>query len=270
MVKFENQVALNKITRFVETTPLVIFLHCRHRDYFQKKLNRLLSLNDYIGNKESSKPTLEDFTIRLVKNNYVKKALLRKLSLNNSSSSLKDSKEDTFIPHDLIFSDTVQKSSNNFVNRDLPKAKKTNKDGDIKGDTFSHELRNDKVLLKEVQGTPKAKVAPLVKNKQFENENALFQGNRLIFTLKKISLLSVIKDLVEEENMHILGGVYENRVIDHNQIKRLIDNSENNFLYLRLNNKLKENLLLLTYRINLQYKIIALLKQKALKSVSLT
>ena len=270
MVKFENQVALNKITRFVETSLLVIFFHCPDRNYFQKKLNKLLFLNDYTRNKKNNRPTSEDFTIKLVKNNYVKKALLDakqnlKLGLNNCSSSFKDTQASTLTRSNLIFTNTVQESSKDFVNINLhlPKAKKIDE---------KHGAQNDKVSLGKLHFTQKAGrvITPVMKNKAFEHKNALFQGNRLILTLKKISLLNVIKDLIEDENIHILGGIYENCVIDHNQIKRLIDNSENNFLYLHLNNKLKENLLFFIYSLNPHYKMIALLKQKALKDASLT
>lgn len=273
MVKFENRVALNKITRFVETTPLVIFFHCHHKNYFQKKLSRLLLLNHYTVDEKKSKPKLEDFSIKLVKNKYVKKALHKRFNTNNELSPLQQTKIDTFTCLNEVYDNTVPKSSwpPAKANSIVQKIKKTHEKQSIQNLNNKWHLR-PKILCEKrthpLEVISQRQSKSFVKNELFEKDNSLFKGNRFIFTLKKISFLSYIKDFVEDENIHILGGIYENCVIDHNQVKRLVNTSENNSLYLHLNNSLKQNLLLLINLLNPQYKIIALLKQKALKTAS--
>ena len=103
MVKFENRVARTKISRFIETSPLVIFLNGKHaelnqkqtKSYFQKKLTKSLA-ETFRYNKDRynnfSNLSVEEYIdlqsktllLKSVKNNYVKKALLKKPLFNHN------------------------------------------------------------------------------------------------------------------------------------------------------------------------------------------
>ena len=105
MVKFEKQVAKNKISQFLKTTPLVIFLHCIDQKDFYEKLakaliankplqNQLLSSIEYSKAKKEGNLNiaeiknciaLEGLVIKLVKNNYAKKALLENKALTDKN-----------------------------------------------------------------------------------------------------------------------------------------------------------------------------------------
>ena len=100
MVKFEKQVAKNKISRFLKTNQLVIIFHCLdHKDFYKKltkslviKKSSILSLNDKIRNDsifDISVAEVKNFiakeglSIKHVKNNYAKKALMEHEAFQN-------------------------------------------------------------------------------------------------------------------------------------------------------------------------------------------
>lgn len=128
MVKFENKVALNKVTRFLEITPLLVFFYCNNANVFYKRImnskqdityfprpflenlykekQRLSFSNNTKNNVLSIEQTdissllkKKDFTVALLKNKHFEKALLYgqlkppiTLSLDSSISSF-DRKE---------------------------------------------------------------------------------------------------------------------------------------------------------------------------------
>ena len=229
MVKLKKRVAVNKISHFFKTTPLVIFFHCNSRSYFNDKVKSSPFFNDTTQQdilkssvKEQSCPlnldqldptsinnciTKEKLIVKLIKNSYAKKALFdnKRLTNKNNKGSL----------------------------------------------TFD---------------TKKNKMSSL----------SLFQGNNLLIgfrNLRSLPSLVSLKEFIEDENIEILGGIYDNCVVDHNQIKRLAKISQDLETYKRLNSQLRNNsfnlinnikgALDLAYLLNPHYKIIFLLKSLA-------
>ena len=86
MVKFEKQVAKNKISRFLKTNQLVIIFHCiDHKDFYKKltkslviKKSSILSFNDKIRND-----SIFDISVAEVKNCIAKEGLSIKHVKNN-------------------------------------------------------------------------------------------------------------------------------------------------------------------------------------------
>ena len=226
MVKLKKRVAVNKISRFFKTTPLVIFFHCNNRSYFNEKVKNS-SFFSNAAQQDILKPSMkeqdcsvninqvdrfsiknyitkEKLIIKLIKNSYAKKALFNNKRLTNKNNN------------DSLTFDT-----------------KTNKMSSL----------------------------------------SLFQGNNLLIGFKNLNFLPSLvslKDFIEDENIEILGGIYDNCVVDHNQIKRLAKISQDLETYKKLNSQLRNNsfnlinnikgALDLTYLLNPHYRIIFLLK----------
>lgn len=255
MVKLKKRVAINKISHFFKTTPLVIFFHCSNRNYFYEKIRKLIALHQPILLSEIIQPHVlggetmtneqnidftsvkdsiseEDLIIKLVKNNYARKALLesKKLKKNDTVSSIKN-------------------SSSDFANTSIF-LKKENSNGKDKGNDAFTANKKDKI-----------------------SSTSLFQCNNLLIGFKNIKMVkasNLMNELIDDENIHVLGGIYENSIIDHNQMKRLAQICGDTQIYRTLNNKLQNSTLTLithlTKPFNLHfllhphYKVIALLK----------
>ena len=73
----------------------------------------------------------------------------------------------------------------------------------------------------------------------FNHAISLAQGNKLVLFLDNNSLF-FLKNLEQNKNISILGGIYKKHVLSHDQIARLIKLSKNNQIYHNLNFLLKE------------------------------
>lgn len=257
MVRFENKVTLNKITHFVQETPLIIFFYCQNQKTFRKKLNVLFASTSDQHQEESSPHILgsgkqrqasnntqsrklsffnkqKDFTIKTLKNNYLKKVLLESPAFFRN----------TCVPcfHKAPFEE--KKHENFFI---------STRDDTMRQHQNQNEQYKNKTSLKQ--------------ESLFQVKNSsLFKGNRLVVAFKKVSFLSYLKPFIEDnENIYVLGGIYENTIIDHNQIKRLIENSNNNQVYSSLSRQLKEKALSLLYAANAHHRIVSILQHIYLK-----
>lgn len=192
MVKFEKQVAKNKISHFLKKSQLVIIIHCMdHNDFYKKLTESLITkkssfLSETINNDSVSKIAelkkfirKEGLSVKLVKNNYAKKALIESSAFLNKLY--------------------IDKSS----------------------DSRSH------IFTKSAS----SKTNPLF--------SSLFQGNNVLIGFQKASSLAKIKDFIEDKRIDILGAIYENRVIDHNQIKSLASKCSDKLVYTNFVNVLK-------------------------------
>lgn len=236
MVKFEKRVAINKISHFLKTTPLVIFFHCVDSKDFCEKLilshknssaissikgNNTLSFNnaDIKECMEFKTPllTLEGLNIRVVKNNYAKKAFFDK----------------------EIFHDSLPFKENFFSS----KVSRSNK-----------RLKKDALQDKR-------------------NVHSFFQGSQILVAFQKVNYLPFLKDFIEDPKVNVIGAIYENNVIDRDRIKVLTSICNDKRVYidlistlrnpnLSLRNKLKEKIDF-SFLLYFQSKLQLLLKSKA-------
>ena len=266
MVKFENRVAFNKVSHFVKTTSLIIFLDCSNKAAFQES-NTLKVYDNFL-----------DFLQKqiLFKKQAVKSDLGSIWLSSMMSIKAKKDKE--------IGSDSANKveQSNNLacVEKNLTVVTVKNR--------YFRKALSKLVTKAELNCRFSKKNVPVR-----ESTNALastspeltqlMQGNRLaiLFQPHQINRLASIKNILKLEttkdsqnlsnvskykqghfNVTVLGAIYKNKVIDHNQIKRLAGNSENNRLYLDLFSKLRfeQSFLISLFNVHGKLKIIVLLK----------
>lgn len=280
MVKFENRVVLNKISYFLESAPLIVIFHCQNRNYFRKKLNKnytnkeqsnLFSLpvdckknkftSPFIFSSEKaayspsasgdSTTSSRSFIVKSLKNNYVKKVLQKEPIFSWSHNRLSAWSKNSISLSDKTLVARVNPRFTSPARAGIEKVHITSPVPKIK-----NYKKDDKLPLKKIE-----KPLSVLKN-------SLFKGNRLVIAFRNVSLLNRIKKIIEEENVYILGGIYENIIIDHNQVKRLIYNCDNNKPYFSLNTKLKERTVILLNRLKLHQKIVTVLHQIALKKAS--
>lgn len=299
MVKFENRVALNKVSRYFETAQLLVFFHGKKLDVLRKKRDSYNSVNleqskalldDYnfsdhflkryvtdtpfsISTKAAkvthlkgytNKTTFcqqykEDFRAVLIKNKHFEKLLFNILS--NHIFEKKESR---------LLSKLFGEKKNNFSHiQDKINSDSTRANNAIKSfDSQSSKIAN-------IKGT---RFALFFQN--FSNE--LSSNSNFTKTPERINNLTFLKNFFDEKkvkntdetlaykmhfsfpvkeskNASILGGFYKNRFIDHNQIKCLVDDSGNNKIYYRLKNNLKQPSLLCFSQFYHCYKIINIL-----------
>ena len=140
---------------------------------------------------------------------------------------------------------------------------------------------SSKNLLEKKEKSEKEQSSKIKVNNQFSSlpaSTSLFQGNNLLIGFKNVKLLTAftsIKGVIDDENINILGGIYENTIVDHNQIKRLAQICADKRIYEIFINVLQSNSLNVIgqltrpldfdYLLHPHHKMIALFKLLASK-----
>lgn len=270
MVKLKKQVAINKISHFFENTQLVVFFHCTNQKYFYEKVRKSLSVKkadfpkkdveNFLTVKQKNQEfslnekgiNKNDIIIKLIKNNYAKKVLIRKTfskSLSTFSPKTLDSRQNK----DFFKNEGLKKEASPFC---TPFKKE-------EIGAYNEKERNNSNRKSDIFS---------IANQRFMSLS-LFYGNNLLIGFKNIKTLHKtlsIKEFIDDENINLLGGIYENSIINHYQVLRLAQICGDKQVYQRLNNRLQEKSLALVshlkkplcfdYLLQPHQKIIALLK----------
>lgn len=228
MVKFKKQVDKQKISHFLKATPLILFFHCFDKNDFCKVLKNHEAYSKIIENSSflKWKDTLSDLTkiqesntqtliIKSVKNNYAKKVLL---ALN------------TFIKPKPTFQENQCIENPCFV-----EASRENTTS-LEKNSFTKNLLENNCNLVQQHNNSKTK-----KSKTGINVSSLFQGKNILISLHDIKNLALLKNFIQDKNVNLLAGIYQDNIIDNNQIKHLAQICQDKEIYITLLNLLNNS-----------------------------
>ena len=218
MVKFENRVAQTKINRFIEKNSLIIFLNskstyfCKEeiKNFFYNEATKYLqeAYNLFqINRKEEINFLYKTLNVRSTKNKYIKK-----VGIDCITSGVNFKK--------LLFDNNVLPGVRHHQEKNLTRSDKRN--NCKPSQPFKHHGNCTTNII-----------------------NPFGQGNNLIIILQP-STFFVLKAISKEKKISILGAIYKNCYIDHNQISDLSTIIENDKIYHNLNSFFNNNSFVLT------------------------
>lgn len=226
MVKFKKQVDKQKISHFFKATPLILFFHCFDKNDFCKILRNHGAYSKIIENSSflNREDTLSDLTkiqesntqiliIKSVKNNYAKKV---SLALNN------------FIKPSFQENLSIENPSSVEASRENTTSLKKN--------TFTKSLSENNSNLVQQHNNSKTK-----KSKTGINMSSLFQGKTILISFHDIKNLALLKNFIQDKNVNLLAGIYQDNIIDNNQIKHLAQICQDKEIYITLLNLLNNS-----------------------------
>ena len=232
----------------------------------------------FLNNKESSIYKQNDF---LTTDSVKPLPSAQKRQVNNLSLSFEREKDETV-------------SLCLLKNNHLKKALQTNLYKSTQDSTSSAFVESFNVSLPEGAGVFSTKIDKIDKKAHEDDNHSLnlllenvcfFKSNRLaVFYRKPFGSLPILAvgeggpksparlskgvrtspmgEKQEKQTIAILGGLYEGTIIDHNQIKRLVSNSENNLAYFHFKKSLNQSLSIFFCFLPVYRKMTTLLKFK--------
>lgn len=220
MVKFENRVALMRLNHSIKTTSLIVFVELLATAKQHK--NKALA--------ETIKKYKKENKLKILKET---RSLLKLLSLQ-----IADFQSANKNGYPLGRPETPDIKKYFDCNQTKNKVRKAFKEKESQEDFVLKQIKNN--YAKKILAEQSDLLLPKAQHFSYSNQSTfLSQGNNLVLFLNSNSLF-LLENIEQNENISILGGIYKDRVLNHNQVSRLIKLSKNNQIYHNINFILKE------------------------------
>jgi ribosomal protein L10 len=206
MIKINKQVAKSRISCFLETNEVVLFFHCNNSVYLNKNDN-LLGLNEV---EITCEPRRESVT-------------------NISNVFFKD-------PYSIDINASFYQKR--LRGNEMSKRQVTYNQNTFQSMMVKNRLAKKAFLERNIEKLPSHNPFPkkgLASEKKSCLTSSLFNGPTLLLGCSSVRMLKKgVNACAKHKGFLLLGALYQNSIINHSQVKRLIANSNSDQGYIKL------------------------------------